>query len=250
MKERVAIITGSGRGIGRAIAKAYASEGARVVITSRTTSELEGVAGEIKASGGSVIAVPSDITKSRDIAKVVDSALKAFGRIDVLVNNAGVPGPQKPLLEIEESEWDSTMQVNVKGAFLFSKAVVPYMLRQKAGNIINISSGAGEKRPRGNVRSLPYNVSKFAIEGFSHVLSVQLKGTGINVNALKPGFIRTRFQDSWSPEDFKKHLAEVGEIHEPEYVKDLAVYLASLGPGELTGESLSAKEWNKLHSKV
>jgi 3-oxoacyl-[acyl-carrier protein] reductase len=248
---KVAIITGGGRGIGRAVALAFASEGAKLVITSRTDSELQNVANEIRASwNGEVLAFQGDVTRSADVEMIVASTISNFQRIDILVNNAGIPGPAKPLIEISEKEWDETINVNLKGMFLFTRAVLPNLLSQKSGNIINVSSGAGQKRARTSVRSIAYGVSKFGVEGFTHLLAVSIRNSGVNVNALIPGVIRTKFHESTSSEQLRQITASPGhEMHEPEFVNDAVVYLASLSPGQLTGETLNVAEWNEKHVK-
>lgn len=247
LEGKVAIVTGGGRGIGRAIAEAYASEGAKVTITARTESELDSVAANIHRHKGKALPLPGDATNPSEVQKVVKSTLDEFGKIDILVNNAGVGGPTGELDEISEKEWDAVLGVNLKGAILFTKLVLPGMLQRGSGNIINVSSGAGEKRPRRFVRSIPYTVSKFAIEGFTSALSVRLLGTGVNVNALKPGTTRTALYASIPQRVARQLTAEVGEPAEPESVNKLAVYLASLKPGELNGESLDVRMWNKSH---
>jgi 3-oxoacyl-[acyl-carrier protein] reductase len=245
---KVAIITGAGRGIGRSMAKAYAAEGAKVVLFARTPSDLKEAAAEIESKKKGVTLVQrGDVSKGPDVAKAVNETLKRFGRIDILLNNAGIGGPEKKFYEMTESEWDSIMATNVRGPFLFSKAVLPHMLKQKSGNIINVSSGAGQKRPRKYIRSVAYAVSKFAVEGLTHALAVSLLGTGVNVNSFNPTPTKTSIQDSWTPEMFKEHAQELGELQEPEAVNELAIYLAALKPGEVTGESFNAREWNKTH---
>jgi 3-oxoacyl-[acyl-carrier protein] reductase len=248
LQNKVAIITGAGRGLGRSIAKAYSSEGAKVVVMSRTMSDLESVVHEINSVGGTAVGISGNVAVSNDVQRVISETLRKFQRVDVLFNNAGIEGSSKQLEEISEAEWNEVMNVNVKGMFLFTKAVLPHLLSQASGNIINMSSGAGEKRPRKRVRSIPYTVSKFAVEGFTDALAVRLAGSGVNVNALKPGPTRTSIQSNWTEEDFKKHEEEVGPMNEPEFVNEVAVYLASLKPGELNGASLSATEWNKVHA--
>ncbi|MGI0092234.1 MAG: SDR family oxidoreductase, partial [Nitrososphaerales archaeon] len=125
-----------------------------------------------------------------------------------------------------------------------------HMVNQRSGNIINISSGAGEKQQRNRrVRSIPYNVSKFAVEGFNHVLAANLLGTGINVNAIKPGPIRTAFHSS-TPREILQDMERRMGFQEPEVVNPLAIYLATLGSGELTGASISVSEWNREHQEM
>ena len=236
---KVAIITGAGSGIGRAIALAYAKEGAKVVAFGRTKSRIEETAAEIAALGQSALAVAGDVTRGADVKSAVEAALRRFGGVDILVNNAGVTGPSVRIEGVEESEWDETMNTNVKGLFLFTKAVLPQMIKEKRGNIINVSSRAGVRRERKALRSVPYTVSKFAVEGFTYGVSVQLKGTGINVNSLVPRYTRTGFQEHLSPEALRLYSEESGTPLEPESVVPVAVYLAALSPGELTGESVS-----------
>jgi 3-oxoacyl-[acyl-carrier protein] reductase len=249
LSEKVAIVTGAGRGIGRSMAIAFAAEGAKVVLVARTASDLDRVAAEIESTGrpGSAFVVRADVSKASDVERAVEDALHKFGRVDILLNNAGIGGPEKPLYELTDDEWDSVIATNVRGPFLFARAVLPHMIKQGSGNIVNVSSGAGVKRPRTYVRSVAYAVSKFAVEGLTHALAVSLRGTGVNVNCFNPTPTKTSIQESWTPEQFEEHARELGQLQEPEAVNRLAIYLASLEPGELTGESLNAREWNKAH---
>lgn len=248
LKGKTALITGASRGIGRSIALAYASEGADLVVTGRTKPDLEALAAEIKSKHGTrTVVVPGSVSRADDVRHAVDTALKEFGKIDILVNNAGIPGPVKSLQDITESEWDEVINTNVKGVFLFTKQVLPHMLAQKSGNIVNISSGAGEKQQRlRRVRSIPYNVSKFALEGFTNVLASSLAGSGVNVNALKPGPLRTAFHAT-TPAEMLKEMEKRNGLPGPDYANPVALYLASLGPGELNGESIDVAVWLKEH---
>lgn len=244
---KVAIVTGGARGIGAAITAAFTREGAKVVITSRTSSELEKTASSI-APHGEVLSVQGDVTRIQDVERVIQTAVGKFGRIDILVNNAGVSGSSKDVQDIPESEWDRVFDTNVKGYFLFTKTVLPHMLGQRSGNIINMTSGAGLKRRRTYVMSIPYSVSKFAIEGFTHVVSVRLQGTGVNINALNPGPVNTKLLNFLSPEERVINLKEFGERKEPETANSLALYLASLKPGAVSGETFDARVWNEQHA--
>jgi len=248
LKDRVAIVSGASRGIGRSIARAYALEGAKVVLMARSKSELEALAEEINNSKGVSLPVTGDVTHHDDVTRVVEATLKAFGRIDILVNNAGILGSTKEIDAMSEADWDEVMSINVKGVFLLSREVLPAMRRQKSGNIVNISSGAGERHPQlGSIRGVPYNVSKFAVEGINYCLASRLQGTGVNVNAIKPGPIMSGFWTGVPEEELQRVRRALGAIHEPEFANELAVYLAALAPGELTGASINAIEWNKLH---
>jgi 3-oxoacyl-[acyl-carrier protein] reductase len=248
---KVAIITGASKGIGKSIARAYAREGASLVLTARTQSTLDLTTDELKRDFGCrVLSVPGNVANVDDVRRAVDAAVKELGSIDVLVNNAGVPGVLKDLEEITEVEWDEVMNVNVKGAFLFSREVLPQMRKQHSGNIINMSSGAGEKKPMNvPIRSINYNVSKFALEGLNYSLAGKLLGTGINVNAMKPGAILTDIHATTPPEVLKEMEKRIG-FDKPEVVNPLAIYLATLRPGELTGASIRASDWNREHQET
>jgi NAD(P)-dependent dehydrogenase (short-subunit alcohol dehydrogenase family) len=214
-----------------------------VVVASRTKQEIEAVAAEIKSAGGRALAVPMDVTQEEQVQDMVGHTVEAFGRVDILVNNAGVPGPMDLITEIKEEEWDRTLDTNLKGIFLCAKAVVPHMMEHGGGNIINISSGAGFKRPRQKVRSLPYNVSKFGLEGLTHVLAVQLKEHNICVNSLLPGVTDTRFHEH-TPADW---LARMPEMGKSEDVMEAAVFLATQNANSMTDQALNVREWNQAH---
>ncbi len=247
---KAAIVTGSGRGIGRAIALACAREDAAVVVAARTRSEIEATAGDIERSGGRALAVPTDVSQAQDVDRLVARALAAFGQVDVLVNNAGVAGPIGLITEFGEADWDHTIAVNLKGAFLCCRAVVPIMIAAGGGNIINVSSGAGQRKPRAAVRSLPYQVSKFGLEGLTDGLACQLREHKINVNSLLPGMIATRLHAN-TPAEWIEPIRVGGTLRvgQPEDVIAAAIFLASRPPGEFTGQVVSAKEFNQQLKK-
>lgn len=243
---KVAIVTGSGKGIGKEIAKCYASEGAKVAVVSRTLSDLESLAKEINGTApGKALPIQGDISIERDAKRMVQKTVEEFGRVDILVNNAATGSVTKSFEVITEADWDQTMDINVKGAFLLTREVLPLMLKRKSGNIINVSSGAGVKKPIKHVRSVTYTVSKFALEGLSHALAVRLLGSGVNVNVLRPGFTRTSIQAQWTPEEVKRMAVEIGHFLEPDSANGPALYLAALKPGELTDSEIDVFEWLK-----
>jgi len=247
---RVALVTGASKGIGRSIARAYAEEGAKVVLFARSKNELKKLADEIQSAGGRALAVPGNVGREGDAKKAVEVALKQFGRIDILVNDAGILGSTNDLDAISEADWDEVISTNVKGYFLFARAVLPTMRKQKSGNIINISSGAGERHEQlVNVRSILYNLSKFAVEGLTYAGACRLQGTGVNMNAIKPGPIRTAFFDGVSEEEIQRISKAIGEFHQPTFVNGLAIHLGGLAPGELNGASIDASQWYKLHGQ-
>ena len=241
---KIAIITGAGKGIGRSIALAFAEEGANVVIVSRDQSEIDNVAKEATGFKVHALGIKADVSREREVENMVSKTLAEFKNIDILVNNAGVPGPTEFITQIEIKDWDNTININLRGVFLCSRAVLPQMIKQKGGNIINISSGAGKKRKEDSflspTRSLVYSVSKFGVEGFTLALAAQVNRFNINVNSLCPGPTDTRFHATAPLE--KRAL-----MRKAEDIKKVAVFLATQDPTGLTGESIDSETWEKIY---
>lgn len=196
---RVAIVTGSGRGIGRAEALALAGEGASVIVNDVVEATAEGVVDEIADRGGSALAVPGDVTRMDDAQGIVDRALEAYGRIDILVNNAGMLA-DRMFHNMTEEEWDTVVAVNLKGHFTVTRAVVPHFRAQRSGRIVNTSSEGG----LGTAGSANYSAAKEAIVGLSRSLAIELGRFCVTVNVIRPR--------AWTPlaasveQDVRKHL--------------------------------------------
>jgi NAD(P)-dependent dehydrogenase (short-subunit alcohol dehydrogenase family) len=184
LKGKVAIVTGGGRGIGRAIARRFAAEGAAVLIAARTESELRAVAGDIAAAGGQAAHVTADVARETECAHIVEAARERFGRVDILVNNAGDYGPVKPVEEISGEEWDRVIAVHLRAAFLLTRAVLPEMYARAGGVILNISSlSAKSAFPWG----APYAAAKAGMLGLTRVTAAEASRRGVRVNAICPG---------------------------------------------------------------
>ena len=246
LEGRVAVITGAGRGIGRAIALAYAREGAKLALAARSEAELrEGVAAA-SSQGAEAIAVPTDVTSQEDTERLASRVLDYFGRIDVLVNNAGVSGPVGPLEGNDVADWVNTVTVNLTGTFLVCRAVIPAMLAGSGGRIINLS-GAGATNAWSNMSA--YCSSKAAVVRLTEVLAQELDGKGITVNALGPGSVHTSMWDRMTVQaeeagaDFIHQLGlrvTSGGGASIDECAELAVWLASDDSGALTGRLISA----------
>jgi 3-hydroxybutyrate dehydrogenase len=181
---KVAVITGGGRGIGRGIARRFASEGAKVVVAARTAAEIEAVAAEIRGEGGQAIALPTDVADEQQCGHLVRTAEAQYGRIDILVNNAGEYGPVKPVEEILPADWDRVIAVHLRGAYLLTRAVLPEIYARGSGVILNISSlSAKAAFPWG----APYAAAKAGLLGLTRVTAAESARKGIRVNALCPG---------------------------------------------------------------
>ena len=229
---KVALITGASQGLGRALALAYAKEGARVVINARSEESIRPVAGEVEASGAEVLALAADVSKSADVQRLVDAAVERFDRIDVLVNNAGVLGPRVAIAEYPEDEWRRVIDANLTGPFLVSKAVVPHM--PEGGSILNVVSGVSvEGRPEWGA----YSVSKFGVEGLTQILASELEERGIRVNAVDPGGMRTGMRAAAYPEE--DPMTRIT----PDENTGVFLYLASDESKGVTGERFKAQEF-------
>jgi 3-oxoacyl-[acyl-carrier protein] reductase len=239
LKGKVAIVTGASRGIGRAISKLFAQEGAKVVINyNKSEKEASSLAEEIQKQGGEVLLVKADVSKADEVKKMVEMTVEKFGRIDILVNNAGIL-ISAPFLETTEKIWDKTMDINLKGAYLCSKEVAPIMLKQKKGKIINMSSISGLPE-RSAIRNTAYVVSKVGIIGLTRSMALHL-GSYINVNAISPGLIETDMAESLGQDRIKIGTEEaiLKRIGKPEEIAYAALFLASDESDFITGEVLT-----------
>jgi 3-oxoacyl-[acyl-carrier protein] reductase len=235
LEDRVAIVTGAGRGIGLGIARAFAREGARVAVCDVRADWAEQAVSEITAAGGQALAFPMDVTRQDQIQQVVDQVLHRWSRIDVLVNNAGIY-EVLPFEEITEAQWDRLLAVNLKGAFLCCQVVVPVMKRQGSGRIVNMASSAG--KAGGTLAGAHYSVSKAGLICLAKQLARELGAFGITVNAVAPGRIDTpmiHIASEQENEDFVRRTP-LGRLGTAEDVANAVLFLASDGASFITGE--------------
>ena len=243
---KVALITGAGRGIGRAIALAYANEGAQQALAARSLEELEQTRRLAEQAGGAAYAWPADVTDRAQVERLVASAVQQFGRLDILVNNAGIEGPIGPLETNDPEQWAQTVAVNLNGVFHGCRAAIPVMRRQGGGRIINLSGAGGNN---GWAHLSAYCASKAAVVRLTEVLALELQDTGISVNALGPGSVHTAM---WDRMTAGAAAAGAGFIHETgrrvtsgggapiEQCAELAVWLAGDASAGLSGRLISA----------
>jgi 3-oxoacyl-[acyl-carrier protein] reductase len=238
LKDKVAIVTGAGQGIGREIALTFAREGAKVVV-SDITEKIHEVVREIEALGSQALAVKCDVSKLSDAENMVNETIKKFGKVDILVNNAGI-FPFKAFTEMTEADWDKVLNVNLKGTFNCTKAVVPHMIKQKYGKIINISSIAGTVV--GFQQLTHYCASKAGIVGFTKALALELAPYGINVNAIAPGPIETPGTQVLGKETYEqmKKAIPIGRWGKPSEIANVALFLASEDSSLITGQCIVA----------
>jgi NAD(P)-dependent dehydrogenase (short-subunit alcohol dehydrogenase family) len=245
LKDKVAVITGGGRGIGQAIAFAFAKAGAKVVLTSRKAQDLEATANEIKSFGGEAFPLPAHLGKLEEIKRMVDTVVKKFGRIDILVNNAGASPAKGSVLESDERLWDKLMDINLKGAYFVSQASANIMVKQGSGKIINIASVDGHIPEPG--LSI-YAISKAGIRMLTKAFARELIRYNIQVNTIAPGPINTKMlRSNWEflpPEDAQKvkELVEkalpTGRLGNPDEIAGAALYLASDASSYTTGAEI------------
>jgi 3-oxoacyl-[acyl-carrier protein] reductase len=234
---QIAVVTGAGRGIGRAIALKFVAEGADVVCVSRTAENSERVAEEIRALGRKAWAYAVDVSDGAAVNTAVESILAASGRVDILVNNAGVTRDGL-LVRMSEADWDTVLDTNLKGAFLFTKALTRAFMKQRSGRIINIASIVGLI---GNAGQCNYASSKAALIGFTKSAARELASRGVLVNAVAPGFVDTDMT-SGLKEELKADLLKsipLGSFGQPEDIAQAALFLASPASRYITGQVLT-----------
>jgi len=238
LKGKVAIVTGAAQGIGRGIALALAKEGAKVVV-SDISDKIADVVREIESLGSEALAAKANVADSKETEGMAKAAIQKFGRIDILVNNAGIY-PFKPLVEMKEEDWDRVMGVNLKGVFNCTKAVLPKMIEQKSGNIINISSIAGAVI--GYLNLVHYCASKGGVLGFTRAAALELAQYGIRVNAIAPGATETPGTKVVGEEALKQvaQTIPLRRIGQPEDIANLVIFLASDDSSYITGQLIVA----------
>lgn len=234
---KVALITGASRGIGQAIAEAYAAAGAKVVLSSRKADGLNTAADAIRSAGGEALAVTAHNGDKAALQALVKSAMEAYGRIDVLVNNAATNPHFGTLLEAEDSLWQKTLEVNLMGNVWLTQAVVPVMKAQGGGKIVNIASVNGI-RP-GRMQGI-YSITKAAVINLTQTLAMELADANIQVNAIAPGLVQTRFaQAIWENESLREGIVDrtpAGRIGQPNDIAGMALYLAAPASDWTTGQ--------------
>ena len=235
---KVAIVTGGGRGIGRAVALGLANSGASVTVASRTQKEVDAVAEEIKKTGGKALAVVADLTVNEQLENLVHAAVKEFGKIDILVNNAA-RSFLRSLMDLREDGWDKVFNTNVRAVWLLSRLVARKMMEQKSGRIINITTVGAEKAELGMAA---YGCSKAALKMLTRCMAREWAQFGIQVNAVGPGLTKTDFSKPiWSNPEVAKHVSAaipMGRLAEPEEIVGSVLFLASDAARFITGHSI------------
>jgi NAD(P)-dependent dehydrogenase (short-subunit alcohol dehydrogenase family) len=232
LKGKVTLVTGASQGLGKALALAFAREGAHVVVNARGEESIRPVAEEIEETGAEVLAVAGDVSKGADVERIVHETVERFGKIDVLVNNAGLLGPRVRIEEYPEDEWRRVIDANLTGPFLVSKAAIPHL--PEGGSIINVVSGVSVE---GRAEWGAYSVSKFGVEGLTQILAAELAGRAVRVNAVDPGGMRTDMRAAAYPEE------DPATRITPEENTAVFLYLASDESRDVTGERFKAQEF-------
>lgn len=236
---RTALVTGAGKGLGRAIALGFAGAGADVVLMARTRSDLEAVAREVEALGRQALVTVADATDSQQVNAAVAQAVARFGRVDVLAHAAG-GSLRKPSVEVTDEEWDGVISANLSSTFKVCRAVGRQMLAQGSGSIINVSSTAGMRGRAGNA---PYSAAKAAVINLSRALAMEWAPKGVRVNVLAPGRFLTPLTEAEMsvPEKYAAFVRQVplGRIGKPEEIQDIAVWLASDASAYVTGSTIT-----------
>ncbi len=262
IKDKIAVVTGGGKGIGNGIALRLAQEGATVVVTDIKGDLAKSAVEDIRSRGGNGLALEMDVTKEEDIARMVRETLAAYKKIDILVNNAGGGSGPSYIVNYDVKDWDRTIELNLKSAFLCSKAVAADMITRKQGRIINISSISGKL---GEVHIGPYCAAKFGVIGLTQVMAKELGRYSITVNAVCPGYVFTpgwmeiaqwlkdnfkAFADKSLEQIFENRVKSMTALGRPQTTADIAslvVYLASEEAGSITGQAINVDGGAVMH---
>jgi 3-oxoacyl-[acyl-carrier protein] reductase len=233
-KDKTALITGAAQGIGKAIAKAFAKEGANIVVSDINLELATQTASELKGTGVKAIAVKMNVAELPEVEAGVKKAIEEVGKIEILVNNAGITRDNL-LFRMKKEDWDAVLSINLTGVFNLCKGISRLMMKERYGKIINIASISGEM---GNVGQANYSASKAGVIGLTKTLARELAPRGVTVNAIAPGFIQTAMTDR-IPEEIKKKMLEqipLGKLGQPEDVAAAALFLASSAADYITGQ--------------
>ena len=250
LENQVTIVTGGGTGIGRSIALEFAKAGADIIVASRRLSVLKKTAKEIEAIGRHSLCITTDVSQKTAVDNMVQKVMAEFGKIDILVNCAGVSSTLEPLLELDEDDWDRSININLKGCFLCSQAVGKIMVKPKRGNIINIASVSGFRPGEGDGI---YNIGKAGVIMLTQVLAKQLAEYHIRVNAIAPGMTMTPLSEvRLSNQDTRRkweNFIPLGRIGEPDDVANSALFLASEASSHITGHTMIVDGGQMLQSR-
>lgn len=233
--DRVAIVTGAGRGIGRAVALELATQGADVALVARTEAQLQAVAEEIRALGRRAEVVVADVAQSSEVNEAVSRAVKSFGRLDILVNNAGITRDTL-ILRMKDEDWDKVLEVNLRSAFYFARACAKHMLKNRYGRIVNISSVSGLV---GNAGQCNYAASKAGLLGLTKSLARELASRGVTVNAVAPGVIKTDMTEGIATDPAVTSRIPLGKVGTVQDVANAVRFFASERSGYITGQVLA-----------
>jgi 3-oxoacyl-[acyl-carrier protein] reductase len=248
LEGRIALITGASRGIGRAIARGFAAEGAAIAVTARSEAELQALAAEVAQAGGQAFAIRADLSDASVPPRVVKQVAERFGTIDILVNNAGLGSSSRPMpvVDFDDAFWNLTLALNLTAPYLLTKAVLPMLLAKKWGRIINIASINGKI---GSLHGAAYAASKHGVLGLTRSVSLEVARDGITVNAICPGPVRTEMNNRRIEYDAKRlglsfselesRLTPIGRRLEPDEIVPMAILLASDESAAITGQAFN-----------